>query len=149
MRNAEELSITMAPAAANFAANARDEVAPAENRAMSSPVGSAVSASSTTMSVPFHGRVVPAERADAKYRISADREVALVEQAAHDAADLTRCSDDTDAKCSRHSGNDNGAVGSGPRRVSHPLDGSVVALAHSWDASSSPTGAVEGRWPDE
>ncbi len=66
MRNADELSMTIAPAAANFAANARDEVAPAENRAMSSPVGSAVSASSTTTSVPFHGKVVPAERADAK-----------------------------------------------------------------------------------
>ena len=51
-------------------ATAADEAAPAENRAMSSPLGSAVSASSTTMSVPFHGRVVPAEREDAKYRIS-------------------------------------------------------------------------------
>ncbi len=70
IRNADELSITIAPASANFAANARDEVAPAENRAMSSPVGSAVSASSTTMSVPFQGKVVPADRADAKYRIS-------------------------------------------------------------------------------
>ncbi len=38
---------------------------------MSSPLGSAVAASSTTTSVPFHGRVVPADRADAKKRISA------------------------------------------------------------------------------
>ena len=66
MRNAEELSITIAPAAANLAANSRDDDAPAENSAMSSPLGSAVAASSTTMSVPFHGSVVPAERADAK-----------------------------------------------------------------------------------
>ena len=100
MRNAEELSITIAPASANFAANALDEVAPAENRAMSSPLGSAVSASSTTMSVPFHGRVVPADRGRREVPHLADREVALVEQSAHDAADLTRCSDDTDAKCS-------------------------------------------------
>ncbi len=70
IRNAEELSITIAPASANFAANARDEVAPAENRAMSSPLGSAVSASSTTMSAPLQARVVPAEREEAKYRIS-------------------------------------------------------------------------------
>jgi hypothetical protein len=66
MRNAEELSITTAPAAANFAAYARDEVAPAENSAMSRPLGSAVSASSTTISVPFQGSVDPAERAEAK-----------------------------------------------------------------------------------
>ena len=66
IRNADELSITIAPAAANFGAKARDDVAPAENSAMSSPLGSAVSASSTTTSVPSQGRVVPAERADAK-----------------------------------------------------------------------------------
>ncbi len=53
-------------AAANFGAYARDPVAPAENRAMSRPDGPAVSASSTTTSVPFHGRVVPADRDDAK-----------------------------------------------------------------------------------
>ena len=38
--------------------------------AMSRPDGSAVSVSSTVTSVPFQGRVVPAARADAKYRIS-------------------------------------------------------------------------------
>ena len=38
---------------------------------MSSPLGSAVAASSTRTSAPCHGRVVPAERADAKNRISA------------------------------------------------------------------------------
>ena len=66
IRNADELSITRAPAAANFGAYAREPVAPAENKAMSSPAGSAVSASSTVTSVPFHGKVVPADRDDAK-----------------------------------------------------------------------------------
>ncbi len=66
IRNAEELSITITPAAANFGASSRDDVAPAEKRAMSRPAGSAVAASSTTTSAPFHGSVVPAERADAK-----------------------------------------------------------------------------------
>ena len=66
MRNAEELSITVAPAAANRGASSRDDVAPAENRAMSRPVGSAVAASSTVISPSPHGSVVPAERAEAK-----------------------------------------------------------------------------------
>ena len=70
IRHADELSITMAPAAANRGASSRDDVAPDENRAMSRPVGSAVEASSTVISPPFHGSVVPADRADAKYRIS-------------------------------------------------------------------------------
>ncbi len=62
--------MTMTPAAAKRGASSRDDVAPDENRAMSSPVGSASEASSTVMSRPSHGSVVPAERADAKYRIS-------------------------------------------------------------------------------
>ena len=37
MRQADELSITVAPAAATRGARARDAVAPAENRARSSP----------------------------------------------------------------------------------------------------------------
>ena len=37
IRHADELSMTMAPAAANRGASSRDEVAPAENRAMSRP----------------------------------------------------------------------------------------------------------------
>ena len=37
---------------------------------MSSPAGSAVAASSTRTSTPSHGSVVPAERAEAKKRIS-------------------------------------------------------------------------------
>ena len=38
---------------------------------MSSPLGSAVAASSTVISLPRHGRVEPADRAEAKNRISA------------------------------------------------------------------------------
>ena len=48
----------------------RDIVAPAENSAMSNPDGSAVAASSTTISPPFHGSVVPADRSEAKNRTS-------------------------------------------------------------------------------
>ena len=71
MRNAEELSMTVTPAAANRGACARDVVAPAEKIAMSSPVGSAVEASSTVICSPLNSSVVPALRALAKKRISA------------------------------------------------------------------------------
>jgi hypothetical protein len=50
LRQAEELSITTTPAAANRGAWTRDIVAPAENSAMSRPLGSAVSESSTSIS---------------------------------------------------------------------------------------------------
>ena len=66
MRNAEELSITIAPAAAKRGASSRDDAAPAENSAMSRPLGSAVAASSTVTAESAHGSVVPAERLDAK-----------------------------------------------------------------------------------
>ena len=69
IRHADELSITITPAAANLGASSRDEVAPDENKAMSRPLGSAVAASSTVICVPFQSRVVPAERAEAKKRI--------------------------------------------------------------------------------
>ena len=52
IRQAEELSTTVTPAAANTGASAREVVAPAEKTAMSRPAGSAVAASSTTTSVP-------------------------------------------------------------------------------------------------
>ncbi len=71
IRQAEELSMTTAPAAAKRSASARDAVAPAENSAMSSPAGSAVAASSTVTSPPDQGSVEPADRAEAKKRISA------------------------------------------------------------------------------
>ena len=66
MRNADELSMTVTPAAAKRGASSRDDVAPAENRAMSRPDGSATAASSTVISPSSHGSVVPADRADAK-----------------------------------------------------------------------------------
>ena len=50
LRQADELSITTTPASANRGACTRDIVAPAENSAMSRPLGSAVSASSTSIS---------------------------------------------------------------------------------------------------
>ncbi len=71
MRQALELSMTSTPAAANRGAWIFDIAPPAEKIATSSPLGSAVSASSTTTSSPRNGRVVPALRADAKKRISA------------------------------------------------------------------------------
>src|SRR3954453_4800312 len=64
LRKAEELSITITPASTNFGTTAREVVAPAENNAMSSPLGSAVSASSTTTSRSPNGSTLPAERAD-------------------------------------------------------------------------------------
>ena len=69
-RNAEELSITIAPAAATFGAYSRELVAPLENSAMSIPEKSAVAMSSTTTSPPFHPSRVPAERDEAKKRTS-------------------------------------------------------------------------------
>ena len=65
IRQADELSMTTAPAAANFGASSLEDEPPAENSAMSMPVRSATSESSTTRSCPRHGRVVPAEREDA------------------------------------------------------------------------------------
>ena len=70
MRQADELSITIAPAFAYFSASAREVVAPAENSTTSMPFGSAVVASSTVIVLPFHSMVVPAERADANIRSS-------------------------------------------------------------------------------
>ena len=70
IRQADELSTTVTPASANRGARARDVVAPAENSAMSRPLGSAVDASSTVTSRSPYGSTVPAERAEAKKRIS-------------------------------------------------------------------------------
>ena len=89
--------MTMAPAAANRGACTRDIVAPAENSAMSRPVGSAVSASSTSISWPRNGSFLPAERAEAKNRTLVGREVALLQQCPHDLADLTGRADHSDA----------------------------------------------------
>src|SRR3954471_2755550 len=71
MRQADELSITTAPAAATRGASSRDADAPLENSATSSPSNDAVAESSTSISPPFHGSRFPAERADAKKRMDA------------------------------------------------------------------------------
>ncbi len=68
LRHADELSITVTPAAANRGACTFDIAPPAENNAMSRPVGSAVSASSTSISWPRNGSLRPCERAEAKKR---------------------------------------------------------------------------------
>src|SRR5580704_10693034 len=70
MRQAEELSITITPAAAIFGDSIFDEVAPDDVSARSSPEKSAVAASSTSIAWPFHSRVVPADLDEAKNRIS-------------------------------------------------------------------------------
>src|SRR3954465_5684369 len=66
IRQADELSMPTAPAAANFGASSLDADAPTENNATSMTDGSAVSASSTTTSRSRQRSVVPADRADAK-----------------------------------------------------------------------------------
>ena len=70
MRHAEELSTTMAPAAAARGAMDFDDVAPEDIRAISIPAKSAVLASSTVMARPIQSRVDPAERAEPKKRTS-------------------------------------------------------------------------------
>ena len=70
MRQAEELSMTTAPAAATLGASSLEVAPPAENRTMSRPEKSAVAASSTVTSPSFHGMVRPADRAEANRRSS-------------------------------------------------------------------------------
>ena len=69
IRQADELSITTAPASTTRGAVAFEAFFPFENSARSRPAKSAVSVSSTTTSPPAHGNVVPADRAEAKNRI--------------------------------------------------------------------------------
>src|SRR5690242_2537603 len=66
IRQADELSITVAPASANRGAITLDADPPIEKSAMSTPLGSAVAASSTSICPSRHGREEPAERAEAK-----------------------------------------------------------------------------------
>ena len=58
--------MTMAPAAARRGASQRETSAGAEQSARSMPERSAVAASSTVTSPSPHGRVEPAERAEAR-----------------------------------------------------------------------------------
>ena len=64
---------------------------------MSRPLGSAVAASSTTISRSPNGSTVPAERAEAKNRISSAGKLALEQDLAHRDADLPGGADDADA----------------------------------------------------
>ena len=66
--------MTTAPAAANRGASSFEVPPPAEKIAMSSPLGSAVEASSTVMSRSPKRSVVPAERAEANRRMLLERE---------------------------------------------------------------------------
>ena len=68
IRHAEELSMTIAPAAATFGASSREAAAPQENKARSKPPKSASATSSTVISPSFHGSIRPADRTDAKKR---------------------------------------------------------------------------------
>ena len=65
MRKADELSITTAPAAFAAGTNSRLRVAPAEKKAMSTPLKDAAVSSSTVYGLPLNSRVLPAERLDA------------------------------------------------------------------------------------
>src|ERR1039458_6284710 len=70
IRQAEVLSMTMAPAAATRGAISREAVAPVEHSAMSIPEQSAVAASSTATPPPAHGSTGPADRLEPKRRMS-------------------------------------------------------------------------------
>ncbi len=103
MRQADELSMTSTPAAASAGPAPCDVVAPAEKSAMSRPVGSAVAASSTDdlLALPRQRRAGRL-RAGGEEADLGDREVALVEQAAHDRADLAGGAHNADADAVGH-----------------------------------------------
>ncbi len=96
IRQADELSITVAPAAANLGAIAFEVDPPAENRAIWRPETSAVAASSTTTSRPAKVSVLPAERAEAKKRISSMGKARSARIARMTDAHLAGGSDDAD-----------------------------------------------------
>ncbi len=66
IRQADELSTTVAPASATRGAHSFEVEPPAENRATSRPAKSAVSMSSTTTSPAPQGSALPADLAEAK-----------------------------------------------------------------------------------
>src|SRR3546814_6118927 len=69
-RKAEELSITTAPAAANFGAYSFETAPPAENSAMSTPAGSKLARSWTSTSSSPKATYPPADRSLASATIS-------------------------------------------------------------------------------
>ena len=70
MRQPDELSTTITPAATMAGACSSDTARPALRRAISTPDQSAIAVSSTTTSPSSHGRTVPADRSEARKRIS-------------------------------------------------------------------------------
>ena len=107
MRNADELSMTIAPAAANARGELARRRGAGENRATSRPDGSAMAASSTVISPSPQGSVArPTGRGEVAHLV--DRERPLGEHPPHDRPDLTRCPDNSDA---------HGATGSMPARI--------------------------------
>src|SRR5262245_32530359 len=65
MRKADELSITTAPAALAAGTNSRLRVAPAEKKAMSTPLKASAVSSSTLCGLPLNSSVLPTERFEA------------------------------------------------------------------------------------
>ena len=151
IRHAEELSITIAPAAAKRGASSREPGAPQENRAMSSPAGSAAAASSTVNSSPPKGSRRPAERAEANNRSSIEREVPLLQDGAHHAAHLPGRADHPDSHAVQstsvgrtyggHTRSDQGA-----RRS--PAQDSSKAACSARTASSTALGTDHAGDPD-
>jgi hypothetical protein len=95
IRKADELSTTTAPAAAKAGAYCLERSPPAENRAISTPAGSAVARSSISTVPQAVSTVPPAERAEANRRNS-ERELPLLEDREHGASDRAGGSDDGD-----------------------------------------------------
>ena len=62
IRQAEELSMTVVPASANLGAHSRDVLPPAENKAMSAFMSTAVCKLTTGYSFPLKGINFPTER---------------------------------------------------------------------------------------
>src|ERR1043166_7074757 len=65
MRKADELSIPAQPAALAAGTNSRLRVAPAEKKAMSTPLKASAFSSSTLYGLPLNSSVLPTERAEA------------------------------------------------------------------------------------
>ena len=113
MRNAEELSITIAPAAANLAANSRDDDAPGgeQGDVEAARVGGRRILDDDVGAVPRQRR--PGRTGRREVAHLGDRKVAFGEQAPHHGADLACRSDDTDTdtvSCAVHGEKTNGTV---------------------------------------
>ena len=115
--------MTVTPAAAKRGASSRDDVAPAENRAMSRPgrVGDGGVLDGDLAVAPRQRRARRARRGEVAQLV--DGEAPLGEQPAHHAADLSGCTDDSDT----HGDQANDA----PRRARR-AGYFTVATSHQW-----------------